>query len=79
MVEMMRRVEINRFDAKSQSGKLYTIIEYQEQVSATGFGNPNNIHKGLKSWVTSEEQSVNQIDSETYQILGTNEIVRKIF
>jgi hypothetical protein len=76
---MMRRVEINRFDAKSQSGKLYTIIEYQEQVSATGFSNPNNIHKGLKSWVTSEEQLVNQIDSETYQILGTNEIVRKVF
>ena len=76
---MMRRVEINRFDAKSQSGKLYTIIEYKEQVSATGFSNPNNIHKGLKSWVTSEEQLVNQIDSETYQILGTNEIVRKVF
>jgi hypothetical protein len=76
---MMRRVEVNRFDAKSQSGKLYIIIEYQEQISATGFGNPNNIHKGLKSWVTSEEQLVNQIDSETYQILGTNEIVRKVF
>ena len=76
---MMRRVEINRFDAKSQSGKLYTIIEYKEQISATGFGNPNYIHKGINSWVTCEEQLVNQIDSETYQILGTNEIVRKVF
>jgi hypothetical protein len=69
--------EVGRFHTKSDKGQIYIIIEFQEYEPAPVFGNPNYVHQGLKSWKTVTGQLVNQIDSETYQIFGTDEVVRK--
>ena len=75
---MTRNVEIRRFRAKSETGKEYIIIESQNFISARSFESPNGEVAGLKSLFTSMGLSVNYIDSETFQIVQTGEIIRKI-
>jgi len=70
--------EIGHFRARSQSGNIYFIVEYQEFIPAGTFKNPHYEHAGLKSWKTIEGRLVNQTEPETYQIVGTDEIIRKI-
>jgi len=70
--------QIGSFQAKSDIGQLYTIIEFQEYDSVlTGTGTIIET-EGLKKWKTSEGSLLNQIDSETYRIVTTNETIRKI-
>lgn len=74
---MNRESEVSRFTAKTDSGKIYIIIEYQEYISTASLPNPNAEMPGLKRWATPNRLAVNQIDAETFQIVQTNEIVRK--
>lgn len=69
----------NTFEAKSESGELYLIMEYQEEceVTAAGIGNTKWI-PGLKKLVTSTRLDVNYVDSETFEIASTGETVRKV-
>jgi hypothetical protein len=76
---MEREVEINRFKAKSEDGKEYTIIEYQEEHDVTSM--PSEYREwlpGLKRLATSDGLAVNYIDSETFKIVSTDEIIRKV-
>lgn len=75
---MARKIEIGRFLAKSDSGKEYTIIEYQEYVSAATMGDPHAEVAGLKSLFTSTGLHVNYISPKTFKVVETNEIVRKV-
>ena len=71
---MPREVELNRFKVKSDEGKEYTIIEYQEYIQDR---NSDAETTGLKRWTTSEELHVHYIDPDTFKIFETGEIVRK--
>ena len=75
---MTKEIEIGRFQARSDSGKQYTIIEYQQYISAAGFDDPHAQVAGLKRFCTSTRRAVTYIDSKTFKINKTNEIVRKI-
>jgi hypothetical protein len=75
---MKREIEIGRFLAKSESGEEYIIIEYQEYVSAATMGNPHAEVAGLRSYFTSTGLHVNYIDSETFKVVETDEVVRKV-
>jgi len=75
---MKRETETCRFLAKTDSGKEYTIVEYQEYVTSGSFDNPQSETATLKSFSTSTGLLVNRIDSKTFQIVETNEIVRKV-
>jgi hypothetical protein len=70
--------QIGSFQAKSDSGQLYTVIELQEYDSVLISTGTIVETEGLKKWQTSTGSLLKQIDSETYQIATTNEIVRKI-
>lgn len=75
---MRRTVESNRFQVRSDSGKIYVIIEYQEYLPAGTQDNPHAEVEGLKSWRTREGLTVSYIDTKTFQIIKTNETVRKV-
>ena len=70
--------QIGSFQAESDNGELRTIIEFQEYDSVlTSIGTIIET-EGLKKWKTSTGSELNQIDSETYRIVTTGEILRKI-
>ncbi|NQT05426.1 MAG: hypothetical protein HQ577_05390 [Dehalococcoidia bacterium] len=75
---MNRTVEIDRFIAKTDTGKEYTILVYQEFIPAGSFDNPQAEIEGLKSLSTSTGLHVNYIDSKTFKVVETNEIIRKV-
>lgn len=69
--------EVERFLAKTDKGKEYIIVHYQEYLSTDDFAGHEEI-EGQEGYVTSEGLVVNRIDSETFQIVETNEVVRKV-
>jgi len=70
--------ETGNFLAETDSGKQYRIFQFQEYIDASSAGHPNDTISGLKFMRTSEGFHVNFIDSVTFKIVETNEIVRKI-
>ena len=74
----MNRIEIARFTAKTDKGKIYTIIEYQDVLDSKGFDMPYDKKLGLSYYLTSTGLIVSKIDSETFHIVSTNEFVRKV-
>lgn len=71
------RKEVDRFQAESDDGDVYTVVVFQEFIefrSMTG----NDWKPGLRELKLLDGSHVNEIDSETFQILDTDEIIRKI-
>ena len=70
--------EIDRFNAKTDSGISYTIVVYQEYIQCNTLSNTSEMVEGTKRFVTSSGKAVNAIDSDTCQIVGTGEIVHRL-
>ena len=75
---MPREIEINRFKVKSDEGKEYTIIQYQEYIMDRKSADLTAEIEGFKRLTTEEELHVHAIDSDTFKIFETGEIVKKI-
>ncbi|MDD4874574.1 MAG: hypothetical protein PHE15_06355 [Dehalococcoidales bacterium] len=75
---MKKKLEINRFSAKKDKGKTYTIVEYQDVSPGGDFDRPLYKVASLISYQTSTGLPVNKIDNETFQILQTQEFVKKV-
>ncbi len=73
-----RLVEVDRFLAAKENVVQCVVIVYQWFVSVGTLSKPDAEMPSLLKWMTSTGDEVNQIDSETFQIVKTNEIVRKI-
>ncbi len=69
--------KVGQFKARSDSGKIYFVIEYQTFHTILTGGNTKDEMAGLMTWKTSNGRSVNQIDAKTYQIASTDEVIRK--
>jgi len=66
------------FKAKSETGETYTINEFQEYISVlTNIGNTTQF-EGTKRWKISTGSEVKQVDQDTYRIVLSSQIVRKI-
>jgi hypothetical protein len=74
---MNREVEVERFLAKTYSGKQYTIVQYQEYYIPDDFVGRDEV-KGQIIYLTSDKLIVNKIDAKTFQIAETNEVVMKV-
>jgi hypothetical protein len=74
---MQTEVEIDRFRVKTDAGKEYIVVQYQEYTLAPSFDNPDET-PGRKRIATSNGLLVYQIGRETFKIIQTNEIVRKV-
>lgn len=77
-VVLKRTVEIGRFRAKSDSGKEYTIVEFQDFLSARTHDNPYGEVAGLKELRTTTGLFVNFINDNTFKIVTTGEILHRI-
>jgi hypothetical protein len=70
--------QVGSFKAKSDTGDLYTVNVFQEYISVlTNIGNTTEF-ESIKRWKISTGQEVKQIDSDTYRIVPSNQIVHKI-
>jgi hypothetical protein len=74
---LKREVETGRFRVKTNAGKEYIVVQYQEYISVPSFDDPDET-PGKKWMATSAGLLVNYIDLETFKIAQTGEIVRKI-
>lgn len=70
--------EIDRFKAKSASGKEYLIIVTQKFIDASTADDPNAIIPGLKSAKTADGRFLNFIDENTFKLVDTGEILTRI-
>ena len=70
--------EIGRFIAKTDTGKEYEIIQFQEYIDVSSHDDPNAEVPGHKFLRTAEGLNINLIDSQTFKIVETNEIVKKV-
>lgn len=75
--EEINMIEIDRFVAKTNEGKEYIIVLYQDYIHTEDFQGSEDV-EGQSQYLTPTGGLVNQLDSETFQILDTNEIVRKV-
>jgi hypothetical protein len=73
-----REIEIARFTAKSDSGKLCIILVYQQYNNAATIENPQREIPSAKRYATLHGFHVNIIDSETFEITETQERFKKV-
>jgi hypothetical protein len=76
---MNREKETSRFRVRGDSGQEYIVIEYQTLVPMGHMQNAGATKPGLKRLITLDGSPVNPTDDpETFKILTTDEIVRKV-
>jgi hypothetical protein len=73
-----RKVELGRFVAKTDKGKEYIIIKYQDYISERNFNGEVFEIEDLLDFRTTNGFHVNSIDSKTFEIVETNDIVQKV-
>lgn len=70
--------EIGRFKAKTDDGTVYEIVEYGTRVDASHLGGNASIDGLGELWTSDGWSRVNFIDEETFKIVSTGEIARKL-
>lgn len=71
--------QIDRFDAKTDDGRVFSVVVYQEFIDATSIGDKaRKWIPGMKRITLSDGSPVNYIDANTFKVFGTDEIIRKV-
>ena len=70
--------EVDRFLAKNEAGKEYTVILYQEYIDVSSHDFSNAEISGAKVLITDEGLAVSYINPTTFKIVDTGEIIWKI-
>ena len=75
---MKRTREIIRFKAKSESGEIYSVIEFQEfETIMSSIGTVSQT-EGITRWKTTTGDLLKPVGSNRYRNVNTNEIIQKI-
>jgi hypothetical protein len=69
--------EIERFKAISDDGAEFTVIRHRSIIESRANSEPPTRSKGIPQLTLTDGRIVNQIDPETYQIVETNQIIRR--
>jgi hypothetical protein len=72
------RKEINRYRCVGDSGRQYTVVEFQNFRRHRTLNNPPQDIPTTKECFLSDGRDVNWIDENTFQVVVTDEFVRKI-
>lgn len=72
------RKEISRFEAQSDSGERYTVIEYQTMIEFQPISGPKSFVGGTKELLLANGSDVEFIDDDTFQIVKTDKVIRRI-
>ena len=70
--------EIGRFEAQADDGTIYIVLEIQELRQFQPLDGPSQLIKGMKRLELIDGKHVNYIDPNTFKIVSTEEIIRKI-
>jgi len=70
--------EIDRFTAISDSGNEYIVVIYQKFIDASTMDDPNKYIPGIKSARTLDGQRLKRINGNSFEIVGTGEIISRI-
>lgn len=79
--EIMSEKLIERFTALNENNKDHkiTILVFQESSNSVATrGNPNGSIKSIKCYVTSDNQLVKCIDDNTFELIATEEIFKRV-
>lgn len=69
---------IKRITCNDDSGKTYEVEHWQEQIPAGHMGNPKATIPGMSQLNLSTGESVNYIDENTFKIVQTDTIIRRV-
>ena len=69
---------VEQFDAKSDSGKVYHIVVRQSRVDMGSLDDPRASKPGVREFRTDDGDAVNMKDEQTFEIVHTGEIVKRI-
>ena len=69
---------LDSFKAIDENGNETTINIYQEIVSVATKDNPSATRGGMKSAITEDDDPCNRIDDDTFQVVVTGQIFRRI-
>ena len=75
--ETIRLEEVDRFKAADENENEHTIICLQKVSEIKTSDNTISTSRGTKKFFTSDGDPVDAIDSETFQILKTDQIIKK--
>ena len=74
---MSQTIERRRIRCRSDDGSEHTIIEYQEMIDVSPVDRTKSV-PGLKTLVDSLGRHCNFTDDDTFEIVVTGQIVRKV-
>ena len=69
---------IDRFDAASDDGDLFTVEVYQTVRTTRLLNGESRVTRGMKRLALSDGRDLNWIDAQTFKIVVTDEIIRKV-
>ncbi len=72
-----RTVETDRFTLRTDGGKEYTLVEFQDFISTPPSFGPDGEIRGLKRLMTTTGLTVSDYDPEKYKVIETNEFIRR--
>ncbi|MFL6843758.1 MAG: hypothetical protein ACJ8ER_02620 [Allosphingosinicella sp.] len=70
--------EVERFAAIGDSGRTYTVVIYQKLIEFRPLSGPVQYAKGAMDAKLLDGRDVNPKDTETFEIVETGEIIRKV-
>jgi hypothetical protein len=70
--------ETNRFRAVAKDGEEFVVHEYQNITEHMDLSGKTSITRRLKRLALSDGSTVIQIDPETFKILQTDKLIRKV-
>lgn len=70
--------ERSRFQANGESGRVFTVIEFEEYREIRSLNGPDQIVPGLRRISLADGSPLEVIDTDTFKIVETDEIIRKV-
>jgi|GEM_PF-2770066 len=70
--------EINQFKCQDEDGVPYTVIEYQNYTTFTSLDNGRRQLPSSKEYFLPDGNEVSPLDADTFKIVRTDTIIRKI-
>jgi len=78
MPSRTERIEIERFKTIGESGFQYYVIKYRTDIINVGIGRTDRLKSKKISYLLGDGRDVEDIDANTFKIVSTNEIIRKV-
>jgi hypothetical protein len=73
-----REEKATSYLTENEDGVRFTVIEWVTVITSRPLSGPVSISKGARRWTLVDGSDVNYVDDNTFQVLKTDEILRKV-